>query len=100
MVRGARVPTMTVRLGWRDQLRPTTLMAAAHSDTDSGRRAFSGNGTHRQRGSDGKDEEQERRRGEKVADASYWDMDTAAASNSMAASHRARLRTGGGGAGA
>jgi hypothetical protein len=70
-----------------------------HSGTDIGKRAFGGDDTHRQHGWGGKDGEQERQRGEKAADASCLDTDTAAASNSTTASDRARLQTRAGGVG-
>jgi hypothetical protein len=50
--------------------------------------AFGGDDTHRQRDWDGKDEEQERRRGMKAADVGCRDTDTAAASDSTVASDR------------
>jgi hypothetical protein len=50
--------------------------------------AFGGDGTHWQRGWDGKDGEQERRRGMKAADVGCRDTDTAAASDSTVASDR------------
>jgi hypothetical protein len=100
MVRGARMPKTTVRLGRRDQPRRTAPVATAHSGTDSSKRAFGSDGTHRQRGWDGKNGEQERQRGEKAADVGCQDADMGAASNSTTASHRARLQTRGGGVGA
>jgi hypothetical protein len=63
-------------------------LAEKHFSTDSGKRAFGGDGTHRQRSLDGKDGEQERRRGEKAVDGGCRDADTAVASDSMVASDR------------
>jgi hypothetical protein len=66
---GARVPTATARLGGTAGQDASHPRPAEHSGTDNDKGTFGGDGTHRQRGWDGKDGEPGRRRGEKAANA-------------------------------